>query len=275
LALQLYSFKPTPLLTGASSPRFLFTPFPPSTFFPPLPMTVTPLVPTNSFVALSFSPLTPFVNFSALFAIAALCFRLFCLACFFCEGVNSERSSFVGSGTKTSSGASKVPAEVVVGRADSMVTVGRLVMVEMVALGYLGVERTISERSAKLREERTNRFRREPRVTQRIQLATQLIEQFLDLGMLILELLIQFMRNLSALLLVLGRLEVLLVDLGERLVGLGILQLHEARREEGVGIDGALTNDVVELVLSAGRKVSSGRPRKSEQASNSHPGSSS
>lgn len=49
--------------------------------------------------------------------------------------MKSDRSSLVGSGVKTSSGASRVEVEVPVGRADSRVTEERFVMVVIVLLG--------------------------------------------------------------------------------------------------------------------------------------------
>lgn len=51
------------------------------------------------------------------------------------DGVKSDRSSFVGSATNTSSGASKVDVAVPVGRADSRVMEATLLIVVIEAFG--------------------------------------------------------------------------------------------------------------------------------------------
>ena len=94
------SLSPTEVGCASPSPRFRFL-LPPaskSLALPPLPMTVTPLTPTNFRSAASFSPLTPFFRSraakirSAFSALAFLSCRLFCRCAFFCAGVRSAAS---------------------------------------------------------------------------------------------------------------------------------------------------------------------------------------
>lgn len=77
--------------------------------------------------------------------------------------------------------------------------------------------------------------------------------------MLVFEVFVELVDSRSSLLLVLGGLVVLLVDLCERLVRLGVLQLHEARRQKGVGVNSTLTNDVVKVVLQESRRLVSAK----------------
>jgi len=137
-----YSFNRFPSLLSTSSSRLRTFPVP----LPPFPTTVTPLpVLTNPAKALSFSALVPF--FFPYSSVMPLSFRVCtCLdlrdllrARCFSSGVSSDletRADALG-GAKSSSGARRVVAADVGGRADSRVVVGRLLIVLICALGYI------------------------------------------------------------------------------------------------------------------------------------------
>ena len=82
--------------------------------------------------------------------------------------------------------------------------------------------------------EETHGLRGEPGVAERIELARELLEEVLDLGVLLLEVLVELVDDFAAGPLLLGGRVVLLVDLGEGLVRLGVLELHEADRKSVV-----------------------------------------
>ena len=126
-------------------------------------------------------------------------------------------------------------------------------IVVIVALGYFSTLGSVPSPARNFKE--THRLGCESSVAQSVELAGELLKEFLDLGVLLLEVLVELVDDLAPGVLLLCSRVVLLVNLGKGLVRFGVLDLHEARREERVRVNGALAHDVVEFILSCATKV--------------------